>query len=73
MNLTIQDVLNLYVDPDILLVEVYDVDKGDTIFKGEACDMPYCIEYAEITSIDNPDKSGYLVFNVTTEAVEHEE
>lgn len=66
--MTIEEVVELFIDNDDQIFTIYDCEKGDNIFTGtldELDDVDTYLRYKEIGSIDNirPD-SPKVVFNI---------
>lgn len=67
MGITIEDLLDLFVDRE-QMIRVYDLENdANCIYEGDGREIPYDIECLEISSIDNiyPDNDGYVGINVS--------
>lgn len=53
MENTVYDFLDIFMDEDMQVVSVYDVNQGKELFRGVRTDMPDEIRDLEIQSIDN--------------------
>lgn len=53
MENTVYDFLDIFMDEDMQVVSVYDVNHGKELFRGVRTDMPDDIRDLEIQSIDN--------------------
>lgn len=53
MENTVYDFLDIFMDEDMQVVSVYDVNQGKELFRGVRTDMPDDIRDLEIQSIDN--------------------
>lgn len=53
MNMQVKEFLDMFVDPDGQKFRLWDNNKEEIVFEGYIDDIPYNMEYAEITSIDN--------------------
>lgn len=52
MNPTVYDFLDLFADPDMQEVAIFDLNKGEEIYRGTRDEMPGELENLEIMSID---------------------
>lgn len=52
MNPTVYDFLDLFADPDMQEVAIFDLTKGEEIYRGTRDEMPSELEELEIMSID---------------------
>ena len=52
MNPTVYDFLDLFADPDMQEVAIFDLTKGEEIYRGTRDEMPTELENLEIMSID---------------------
>lgn len=66
MGITIYDVLDLIVPSSLQVIEVYDLDQGESIFQGYANELEDEIANMEISSIDTVSKDT-ICFNVNSE------
>ena len=64
MNPTVYDFLDLFADPDMQEVAIFDLNKGEEIYRGTRDEMPGELQGLEIMSIDNLDGSKVLTLNV---------
>lgn len=61
--MTIQDVIDLMMEPGMQLISVYSLEKEQDIFHGDAIDIPGYIAEQEIASIDTVE-GNKITFNV---------
>lgn len=61
------EIVDLFVEPNDVECEVYDLCADEVIFKGMYEDMPYEIQNMEVSSIDNLYGRTTLTFNVESE------
>lgn len=61
------EIVDLFVEPNDVECEVYDLSADKVIFKGMYDDMPYEIQNLEVCSIDNLYGRTVLTFNVESE------
>ena len=61
--MSIQDIIDLMIEPDQQLIEVYDLNKEKTIYHGDACEIDYETSQREIASIDTVE-GNKITFNV---------
>ena len=52
MNPTVYDFLDMFADPDMQEVAIFDLTKGEEIYRGTRDEMPTELENLEIMSID---------------------
>lgn len=52
MNPTVYDFLDLFADPDMQEVAIFDLTKGEEIYRGTRDEMPTELQELEIMSID---------------------
>jgi hypothetical protein len=52
MNPTVYDFLDLFADPDMQEVAIFDINKGEEIYRGTRDEMPGELQELEIMSID---------------------
>ena len=52
MNPTVYDFLDMFADPDMQEVAIFDLNKGEEIYRGTRDEMPGELENLEIMSID---------------------
>jgi hypothetical protein len=64
MNLTVYDFLDMFADPDMQEVAIFDLSKGKEIYRGTRDEMPDDLQGLEICSIDNLEGSKVLTINV---------
>jgi hypothetical protein len=64
MNPTIYDFLDMFADPDMQEVAIFDLSKGKEIYRGTRDEMPDDLQGLEICSIDNLEGSKVLTINV---------
>ena len=53
MDMTIRDIMEMFIDPDSQQFELWDNDKNEVVFTGFLNDLPEEFDTAEVTSIDN--------------------
>ena len=53
MDMTIRDIMEMFIDPDNQQFELWDNDKNEVVFTGFLNDLPEEFDTAEVTSIDN--------------------
>lgn len=61
--MTVEDFIDLFTEPCMQLIEVYDFDTDQTIFSGDATDCPDSIARRDITSLD-PTRGPRITINV---------
>lgn len=59
--LTIEEFLEMFLEPGLLTVEIYSFEKNDTVWKGCAKDVPLNYKTAEIESFDTPTEGGICI------------
>lgn len=64
MNPTIYDFLEMFVDPDMQEVAIFDLNASKEIYRGTRDEMTRDVQDMEICSIDNLDGSNVLTINV---------
>jgi hypothetical protein len=52
MNPTVYDFLDMFADPDMQEVAIFDLTKGEEIYRGTRDEMPNDLQDMEIMSID---------------------
>jgi hypothetical protein len=62
--MTVYDFLDLCIDKGMLTVELYSIDKGETVWEGYGDDIPEEYEYAELGSFDIPSKADRMTLNI---------
>lgn len=68
MNETVYDFLDIFCDPDDQQVAIFDLTKGEEIYRGTRDDMPTDIMNLEICSIDTlHEATQVLTLNVETD------
>lgn len=68
MENTVYDFLDIFMDEDMQVVSVYDVNHSKELFRGVRSDMPEEIRDLEIQSIDNlHEPTTVLTLNVEVE------
>ena len=68
MNLTVNDFLDMFADPDDQQVAIFDLNKGEEIYRGTRDEMPSDIQDLEICSIDTlHEATQVLTLNVETD------
>lgn len=63
METTVRDFMELCIDDDFQLVEIWDCDKEDTVYKGMYSDMPLMYEDFVIGSWNTTTDNG-ICFNI---------
>lgn len=64
MNPTVYDFLDMFADPDMQEVAIFDLNKGEEIYRGTRDEMPSEVQDMEIMSVDCLDGSKVLTLNV---------
>lgn len=64
MNPTVYDFLEMFVDPDMQEVAIFDLNASKEIYRGTRDEMTRDVQDMEICSIDNLDGSNVLTINV---------
>lgn len=64
MNPTVYDFLDMFTESDMQEVAIFDLNKGEEIYRGTRDEMPGELQDLEIMSIDNLDGSKVLTLNV---------
>lgn len=64
MNPTVYDFLDLFADPDMQEVAIFDLNKGEEIYRGTRDEMPSDVQDMEIMSVDNLEGSKVITLNV---------
>lgn len=68
MNETVYDFLGNFCDPDDQQVAIFDLSKGDEIYRGTRDEMPSDIQNLEVLSIDTlHEATQVLTLNVETD------
>ncbi len=68
MNESVYDFLDIFCDPDQQEVAIYDLHKGEEIYRGTRDEMPTDIMNLEVLSIDTlHEATKVLTINVETE------
>ena len=68
MNQTVYDFLDMFADPDMQEVAIFDLTKGEEIYRGTRDEMPTEIMNLEVCSIDTlHEATKVLTINVETE------
>ena len=57
MDMTIRDIMEMFIDPDSQQFELWDNEKEEVVFTGYLNDLPKEFDTAEVTSIDNLDSN----------------
>lgn len=63
MDMTVQDLIDLFTEPCEQLIEIYDLDSGETVFSGDAVDCPDEYQNVCIASLD-PTTGPRLTINI---------
>ena len=66
MNITVDELIDLFADPSTQKVAVYDLAKDEDIFTGRIDDMPWDIKELAVCSIDTIEHDGMFRVNVDT-------
>lgn len=61
---TVGDFLDYCIDPGLLTVEIYSLDKGKVVWTGEGWTMPDEYADAELASFDVPSKADHITLNI---------
>lgn len=64
MNPTIYDFLDMFADPDMQEVAIFDLNDSKEIYRGTRDEMPSEVQDMEIMSVDCLDGSKVLTLNV---------
>lgn len=64
MNPTVYDFLDLFADPDMQEVAIFDLNDSKEIYRGTRDEMPSEVQDMEIMSVDCLDGSKVLTLNV---------
>lgn len=64
MNSTVYYFLDMFTESDMQEVAIFDLNKGEEIYRGTRDEMPPHVQDLEICSIDNLDGSNVLTLNV---------
>lgn len=64
MNPTVYDFLDMFADPDMQEVAIFDLTAAKEIYRGTRDDMPSDVQDMEIMSVDCLDGSKVLTLNV---------
>lgn len=64
MNSTVYYFLDMFAESDMQEVAIFDLNKGEEIYRGTRDEMPLYVQDLEICSIDNLDGSKVLTLNV---------
>ena len=64
MNPTIYDFLDMFADPDMQEVAIFDLNDSKEIYSGTRDEMPSEVQDMEIMSVDCLDGSKVLTLNV---------
>ena len=67
MNPTVSELMEMFTEPSIQKVSVYDLATEDDIFSGTLDEMPENIQDLRIESIDCIEADGVFRVNVSTE------
>ena len=69
MNETVYDFLDHFCDPDDQQVAIYDLNKGEEIYRGTRDEMPSDIQDLEVLSIDTlHEATKVLTLNVESDS-----
>ena len=69
MNETVYDFLDRFCDPDDQEVAIYDLNKGEEIYRGTRDEMPSDIQDLEVLSIDTlHEATKVLTLNVESDS-----
>lgn len=61
--MTIEELMNLCIEPSLCKVEIYSVDQNDTVWSGMADEIPDEYGELEVESFDVP-TDGCMTFNI---------
>lgn len=64
MNQTVYDFLDMFADPDMQEVAIFDLNDSKEIYRGTRDEMPDELQGLEICSIDNLEGSKVITLNV---------
>ena len=64
MNPTVNDFLDMFTEPDMQEVAIFDLSASKEIYRGTRDEMPDELQELEICSIDNLDGSKVITINV---------
>lgn len=64
MNPTVNDFLDMFTEPDMQEVAIFDLSASKEIYRGTRDEMPDELQELEICSIDNLDGSKVITLNV---------
>lgn len=62
--MTVGCFLDYCIEPCLLTVEIYSLDKGKVVWIGEPGEMPDEYADAELAAFDPPREAGYLTLNI---------
>lgn len=69
MNESVYDFLDHFCDPDMQEVAIFDLNKGEEIYRGTRDEMPSDIQDLEVCSIDTlHEPTKVLTLNVETDS-----
>ena len=69
MNETVYDILDHFCDPYDQQVAIFDINKGEEIYRGTLDEMPSDIQDLEVLSIDTlHEATQVLTFNVESDS-----
>ena len=61
--MTIEEFMELCIEPSMLKVEIYDCDKGEIVWSGYADELPDKYGEMDVESFDIP-TNGCMTFNI---------
>lgn len=67
MEITVDNLMDLFVDKDSQTVEIFNCETGQTVYEGDYQDIPMEYQDATVESIDNifQGNSGKITLNVS--------
>lgn len=60
----VKELLKLCIEPSLLTVEIFDIEKSEIVWVGEARDIPSEYAEKEIGSFDVPTDYGRITINI---------
>lgn len=65
---TVSSLTDLFIEPTIQTVAIWDCGKDEEVFRGTVDDIPEDLQYLEVQSIDNIEKNND-VFTINVDSV----
>ena len=62
--MNISDFIYYCIDPGLLTVEIYSLEKGETVWTGDGDGIPEEYEYSELCSWDVPSEADTITLNI---------